>query len=57
MYHLPPTRWISGAQMWAPMTPVGCLVQMTDSSAVARPPRVRERRRMMRSYSGAVAVK
>lgn len=49
--------WISGAQMCAPMTPVACLRQMTDSSAVAIPRMVRERRRMMRSYSGAVAVK
>jgi hypothetical protein len=57
MYHLPSMRWISGAQMCAPITPVACLRQITDSAAVDSPRRVRERRRTIRSYSGAVAVK
>ncbi|CAM5249043.1 hypothetical protein SCANM63S_06163 [Streptomyces canarius] len=57
MYHLPPIRCSSGAQMWAPIGPVGCARQITDSSAAPRPFRVRARRRTMRSYSGTVAVK
>jgi hypothetical protein len=56
-YHRPSMKWISGAQMWAPMTPLLCLRQMTVSAAVDRPWRVVARRRTIRSYSGTVAVK
>ncbi len=43
--------------MWAPMTPLLCLVQMVTSWAVESPWRVVARRSTMRSYAGTVAVK
>ena len=50
-------KWISGAQMWAPISPLECLRQITVSAAVARPWIVVARRSTIRSYSGTVAVK
>ena len=57
MYHLPSMKWISGAQMWAPITPVECLVQMVVSGADVSPWIVVARRSTIRSYAGTVAVK
>lgn len=50
-------KWISGAQMCAPITPLACLVQIVVSGAVARPWRVVARRSTILSYAGTVAVK
>ncbi len=57
MYHLPSMEWISGAQMWAPISPLECLVQIVVSAADASPWMVVARRSTMRSYAGTVAVK
>jgi hypothetical protein len=50
-------KWISGAQMCAPMMPLVCLRQITVSGAPARPWMVVARRSTIRSYCGTVAVK
>ena len=57
MYHLPSMKWISGAQMWAPISPLVCLVQIVVSGGGARPWSVVARRSTIRSYAGTVAVK
>jgi hypothetical protein len=53
----PLMKCISGAQMCAPISPLVCRRQMTVSDAPASPWSVVARRKTMRSYSGAVAVK